>query len=435
MKTIKILLITIIFTLTCCGRDDELITVEPAPASNLAISSISPTSGSKNTTVILKGVDFSSSILGNIVTLNGMPCEVNTASSTILSITIPRGAGSGNISVTVAGSTVQSPNFRYLITSSMVSTSAGSTSGFANGAGTAARFDFPYGVAVDASGNVYVADTDNHKIRKISPTGEVTTFAGSSNGFANGTGTAAQFSFPAGIVIDDSGTLYVADYNNHKIRKISTNGVVTTLAGSTAGFANGSGAIAQFNRPYSVAVDNSGTVYVADFNNHKIRKITPTGVVTTLAGSTIGFADGLGNAAQFNYPIGVAVDSQDNVYVADYENNRIRKISPAGIVTTFAGSSNGFANGTGTAAQFSFPACIVIDGSGIMYVADYNNHKIRKITPTGVVTTLAGGTIGFADGITSTAKFDFPTGVAIDALGNVYIADQDNHKIRIITQD
>ena len=219
MKNLKIILLflTTIF-LASCSKDEAPVVPVPL-TSNLAISSINPTSGPKNTTVFLTGVDFSPNAISNIVTLNGKTCTVNTASATSLSITIPRGAGSGAINVTVAGFTTQSPNFEYVVTPSVVSTVAGSTQGYADGAGTSAQFAKPYGIAVDASGTVYVADSYNHKIRKISPAGVVSTLAGSTPGFADGTGTAAQFYLPIGICVDLSGNVYVADLLNHKIRK------------------------------------------------------------------------------------------------------------------------------------------------------------------------------------------------------------------------
>jgi len=218
----------------------------------------------------------------------------------------------------------------------------------------------------------------------------VTTLAGSgSQGSANGTGTAASFAWPAGAAVDGSGNVYVADTFNHLIRKITSAGVVTTLAGTgSSGSANGTGTAASFNNPWGVAVDGSGNVYVADQSNHLIRKITAAGVVTTLAGTgSAGSANGTGTAASFNYHWGVAVDGSGNVYVGDSNNHLIRKITSAGVVTTLAGSgSSGSADGTGTAASFRYPTGVAVDGSGNVYVGDLGNHLIRKIT-----TTLASG--------------------------------------------
>jgi sugar lactone lactonase YvrE len=315
----------------------------------------------------------------------------------------------------------------------IVTTLAGSTQGFADDNGTAAQFNYPSNVALDASGAIYVADPYNHRIRKISADGVVTTFAGSTLGFADGTGTAAQFNYPFGVAVDVAGNVYVADRNNNCIRKITAAGIVTTLAGGGQGSSDGIGSAASFYHPYGLAVDTAGNVFVADTFNNRIRKITATGLVTTLAGSTQGFSDGLGTFANFYYPQNVAVDAAGNVFVADTYNNRIRKITSTGMTTTMAGSSLGFADGTGTGAKFYFPDSVAIDATGNVFAADSKNHRIRKITPLGVVTTVSGSTAGSADGVAAEAHFNFPEGVAIDAAGTIFVADNGNHRVRKIT--
>jgi prepilin-type N-terminal cleavage/methylation domain-containing protein len=325
-----------------------------------------------------------------------------------------------------------------LVNGGVVTTLAGSgTAGFADGTGASAMFNDPRGIAVDTSGTVYVADTNNHRIRKITSGGVVTTLAGSGAfGFADGSGASAQFRFPQGIAVDTSGTAYVADSNNHRIRKITSGGVVTTLAGSgTLGFADGPGASAQFSYPNGVAVDTSGNVYIGDSGNHRIRKIDSSGIVSTLAGSGVfGFADGTGISAQFYYPVGITIDSSGTLYVADQQNYRIRKITSSGVVTTLAGSgTGGFADGPGTSAQFNYPIGIAIDNSGTIYVGEVYNWRIRKLNTGGLVSTLAGsGVQGFADGTGTSAQFYYPAGIAVDASGSVYVGDLGNQRIRKI---
>jgi sugar lactone lactonase YvrE len=294
------------------------------------------------------------------------------------------------------------------------------------------------GVSVDSVGKVY--DTYGNSIVKTNgSTGVVALLAGSSgtSGYLEGTGAAARFSTPGGVAVDSAGNVYVADSGNNRIRKISPSGVVTTFAGSgTAGYADGAGTAAKFSAPVGVAVDSTGIVYVADNGNHRIRKISPAGAVTTLAGNgTAGYADGTGTAAKFNSPYGVAVDGAGYVYVGDSDNSRIRKISPAGAVTTFAGSgTEGYADGTGTASQFYNPRGVAVDSAGYVYVADEDNNRIRKISPAGVVTTLAGsGSSGFVDGIGTAARFSYPVGVAVDSAGYVYVADWGNNTVRKLT--
>ncbi|UTJ06117.1 Ig-like domain-containing protein [Arcobacter roscoffensis] len=331
------------------------------------------------------------------------------------------------------------PNWLTLNHETIVSTFAGSGSnGSSDGSAITASFSFPYGVAVDSNGNVYVSDSSNHKIRKITSDGNVTTLAGSGNAaFADGLGEAASFNYPNQLAVDSSGNVYVSDNFNHKIRKISPDGNVTTLAGSGYGFfRDGVGANASFQNPDGIAVDSSGNVYVADYSNNRIRKISPDGTVTTLAGNGYAtFADGLGTNASFKSPSGVAVDSSGNVYVADTLNHRIRKIDTNGNVTTLAGSGDAaFADGVGATASFNKPSGVAVDSSGNVYVADFGNDKIRKITSDGNVTTLAGsGLGGSTDGNATVASFKNPYSVAVDSSGNTYVADILNNRIRKIS--
>ncbi len=306
--------------------------------------------------------------------------------------------------------------------------------------GVLANFYNPTGIAVDANGNLYVADSDNHKIRKITPIGEVSTVAGTGlAGNADGMGNVASFNFPAGVAVDQNGNIYVADAQNNKIRKISTTGEVTTLAGSgIAGSADDVGIMASFKFPYGIAVDANGNVYVGDVGNHKIRKISAGGVVTTLAGTgSEGSADGNGTSASFNFPVGIAIGGNGNLYIADIFNNKIRMINASGDVTTFAGSgAMGNVNGTGTAAVFYSPNSISVDVDGNFYITEYDNHQVRKISSTGVVTNYAGsGLAGVTNGIGTAATFFTPTGIAVDANRNVYVADYGNNRIRKITPE
>jgi sugar lactone lactonase YvrE len=305
--------------------------------------------------------------------------------------------------------------------------------------GSAAEFSHPFGVAVDGSGNVYVGDENNALIRKVTSAGVVSTLAGSTYGHADGSGSSAEFFNPDGVVVDGSGNIYVADYSNNRIRKVTPAGVVTTIAGGTQGYADGTGTAAEFFSPQGIAIDASGNLYVADVYNHRIRKITPAGVVTTLAGSGAtgpgngGYADGAAASARFSSPTGVTVDAAGNVYVADFENFKVRKISTAGIVSTVAGSIDGETDGTGSSAAFGAPQGIVVAPSGNLFVTDYLN-TVRQITPAGVVTTIAGSTTsGFADGVGTAARFKGPAGIAIDGSGNLYVADYGNGAIRKIT--
>ncbi|BDD12615.1 hypothetical protein FUAX_50470 (plasmid) [Fulvitalea axinellae] len=352
------------------------------------------------------------------------------------------------------------PDWLSLKEETNVSTLAGTgNSGFQDGDGATAKFSSPFGVAIDSKGNVYVADYVNNRIRKIiqnpDGTASVSTLAGGSKGFRDGDGATAKFDRPTGVAVDAGGNIYVVDNINNRIRKIVQNSDgtvnVSTLAGTGEyGFRDGDGSTAKFRNPFGVVVDGSGNVYVADYDNHRIRKISKgsggTINVSTLAGSGgAGFLDGDGAMAKFYFPYGVAVDAEGNVYVADFDNSRIRKIvqNPGGTVSvsTLAGiGTPGFQDGSGGTAKFKSPTGVAVDASGNVYVADRTNHRIRKITQnsdgTASVSTLAGtGALDFQDGDGATAKFSFPTGVAVDASGNVYVADRGNNRVRKVAQE
>lgn len=346
---------------------------------------------------------------------------------------------------------------RRITSGGTVTTLAGAleSSQSTDGAGTLARFNLVAGVAVDGAGNAYVADRGSHTIRKITAGGVVTTLAGAAgaSGATDGVGGAARFNRPGGVAVDTAGNVYVADTGNSIVRKITAGGVVTTLAGRAGarGDDNGAAGTARFSEPNAVAVDGAGNVYVADSFAHTIRRISAAGVVTKLAG--IAYQSG-GNdtaTARFYNPRGVAVDAAGNVYVADTGNHSVRKITPSGRVTTLAGRSTGrfgptnvvggylyfpyfgSVDGTGQAARFYDPTGIAVDAAGNVYVSEQSNHTIRKITPGGAVTTLAGavGSSGWIEGNGSAVRFDGPTGLAVDAAGNLYVADTGNFAVRI----
>ncbi len=332
------------------------------------------------------------------------------------------------------------------VSSTGVSTLAGwpGWSGFADGQGSAGRFNYTGSVRVGPDGTIYVADASNHTIRKVTPTGIVSTFAGApgvSGSTDDGPGVKALFNGPAGVAIDRNGNVFVADSQNYTIRKITPAGVVSTLAGSAGvqGHSDGTGAAASFWDPENLTIDATGNLYIADGAGNSVRVVTPAGVVTTLAGSaTSGTANGTGSAARFNLLAGIAVDAIGNVYVGDYLNNAVRKITPAGVVTTLAGlpgthtANIGFTDGTGTAARFDGPTGLAVDSAGNVYVADSTNNAIRQITSAGVVTTLAGTSAVYEniDGPLAAARFNGPADVALDASGILYVADALNCTIR-----
>ncbi len=403
----------------------------------------------------------------------------------------------GNFYVSDTGNYI----IRKIATDGLVSTLAGvvEMNGYLDGQGTAAIFNQPMGIVVDAGGNLFVADYNNHAIRRIDPAGNVTTFAGHGAlaGHTDATGTDAFLFWPVGLAIDGNSNLYVSEWGNSILRKITPGAVVTTLAGTalSPGSADGTGSAARFNQPAGMCFDPAGNLLLADSGNHTIRRVTPAGVVTTPFGQAgiAGFLDARNNEALFTSPNGVvarpggiplvfdtgndlirsisvdgvvttlagtpvragstdgdlfhalfsmpqglAMGPGGNIYVADTGNHTVRKISPDGQVTTIAGLA-GVAGGTDGASggTFNAPQALTVDGSGNVYVADTGNHTIRVISPLGAVRTLAGkaGEAGSATGPGSDARFNTPIGIALDASGNVYVADSKNHAIRKVQAD
>jgi sugar lactone lactonase YvrE len=366
--------------------------------------------------------------------------------------------GAGNVYV------ADGHSIRKLSTDGRVTTMAGVASEWGNndGARAAARFNSPQGLAADAAGNVYVADRDNHAIRKITPDGTVSTLAGSAllPGAGDGPGSRAGFFRPSAIAVDASGNVFVADTRNFTIRKISSTGVVTTLAGRAdeQGNIDGPAQSARFGFIEGIAVDTAGDVYVADNSSHVIRKLSTRGVVTTVAGlnSTLGSADGVGAAARFAYPGGLAIGKDGNLYVADSHSGTIRRITPAGKVTTLAGLADhpGTDDGPGSTARFNSVHAIAIDQQGNVYVTDsaYNPNipgtaptrylppgpsaTVRRIDTAGVVSTLAGHASTLSDspdGMGAIARFESPSGIVADRDGTLYVADTTANTIRKIT--
>ena len=305
----------------------------------------------------------------------------------------------------------------------VVTTIAGEGSAFfSDGPALMARFRAPQDVAVTADGIVYVADGLNHRIRKIAG-GQVSTFAGfDMSDTTGGIGTAARFAIPIQIVSDIQGNLYTLDVHDFRVRKITPGALVTAVAGTgVRGFADGRADSAKFGESLGIVTDSQGNIYVSDWDSKSIRKISVLGQVTTVAGPLQ------------SGPGGIVIDKQGNLYVADNDNFRILKITSGGDVSIFAGTGiPGNKDGNANEAQFSIDMNdIVIDDQGNLFLAD-NNH-IRKITPQGIVSTIAGSTAGYRDGDGSSAKFNLAAGLGIDGQGNIYVADINNNRIRKVS--
>jgi len=320
------------------------------------------------------------------------------------------------------------------------SVAGGQGSGSSDGYGGAAFFNQPTAVTADSSGNVYIADTGNHTIRKLAPSGQVMTLAGSagSAGSTDGMGSNALFNSPAGIAVDAVGTmLYISDTGNHTLRQlVLANQNVSTLAGlaGNIGSDDGTGSAARFYNPQGAVLSSSGDLFLADTSNEVVRRITPGGAVSTLAGipGVAGSANGLAQLSSFNEPHSLALDPGGNLYISDRLNYVVRKLSTDGQVSTFVGQGVSGANdGPGGSAQFARPQGLGLDATGYLFVADTWNHTIRKISSAGWVTTVGGnpGTPGDSDGVGSAAQFNNPVGLAVAADGSIYVADSSNNRI------
>jgi sugar lactone lactonase YvrE len=455
-----------IIFLAACKKDNPST---PAPT----ITDFTPKSDTVGALVLITGTNFSTTLSKNAVAFNGTAATVTSATATQLIVVVPPGVQNGPITVTVGGQTSTSSDsftkltpglppptitsflpdiagigYPFLVNGTNFSTDTGKNMVTINGVTArdtlATATQLISFVPVGATSGKVSVNVDGQTVSSFSSmqimTLTSTTLAGTgASGSNDGPGNVATFSGVWSATPDGNGNYYISDPNNSRIRKMTATGVVSTYTGSAgSGYTNGNLTTAKFGNPYDVAFDHSGNMFVSDLGLNNIRKIAPDGTVSNFAGDVLGnhgSADGTGSAARFWAPMGIAIDANDNIFVVDDLNSSIRKITPAGVVTTLAGSGSvGSADGTGTAASFSSPFSIVIDGSGNLYVTDAGNFKIRKITQAGVVTTFAGtGVAGFADGPVATASFNSPAGITIDATGNFWITDRINGRIRMIT--
>ena len=349
----------------------------------------------------------------------------------------------GNVFVSDSGNN----RVRMISPGGAVTTIAGGTAGFSGDGGpaTAARLALPIQVAADGTGNVFIADRGNYRVRRVNANGIIDTVAGTSDDGRSA--SLAQLNFPNVIAVDGAGNLFIADTDSQRIRMINRDGIITTIAGNGSwGFSGDGGPAlsAQLNYPAAIAVDGAGNLFITDTNSHRIRKITPNGIITTVVGNGRQGSSGDGGPASraaMNYPRGIAIDGTGNLHIADTDNHRIRKVDSSGTITTVAGNGTPGSSGDGgpaTDAQLASPVGVTVDGAGNLFIADSVSNRIRKVTPDGIITTVAGtGAYGFRGdgGPAVSASLAYPNGVAVDAAGDLFIADTANQRIRKVTPD
>src|ERR1700722_16168494 len=361
-----ILLGILLLSVQGCSKNGSNPPTNPPPPPVPTITALSPTSGPFNTAVTITGTNFSTTGSDDMVKFNGAVAAVQSATATSIVAIVPAGADTGVVTVTVNAKTATGPVFNYIYTYTVSTLAGNGILGDVDGAGASAEFKQPSGIAVDGQGNLYVVDTYNNLIRKITAAGVVSTLAGNGpSGYVDGAASTAEFFNPfLGIAVDGQANVYVTDTYNNRIRKITAAGVTSTLAGNgTAGYADGATLAAEFYLPAGAALDGQGNLYIGDGGNNRIRAISTSGLVSTFAGKALaGYLDGIGTAAEFNGPFGVIVDPQGKVSVAHADNQRMRKIASAGAVSTLAGNGTpGFTDGAAASAEFSSPVGLGLD--------------------------------------------------------------------------
>jgi len=391
------------------------------------VAAITPTIGTPGSTVSLTGSNFDPTVGRNTFWFGNVAASTWSVSTdrTTCTVTIPSNAYSAQLTLQQPNGVIQTIAAFYPLHGT-VGTLVGNTyASLSDGAGALAQFNAPYGIAFDGARNRYVVDASNNAIRRVSPMGVVTTLAGNgSSGSSDGSGSTARFNSPQGIVFDNGNNLYVTDNGNGALRRVTLTGTVSTLLTGLA-------------QPQGIVLDSNGNLFIAESNAHRITEYTiASGTSSVFAGNGVAaFADGTGTSAQFNRLAGLAVDTSNNIYVADEYNHRIRKVTPGAVVTTIGG--NGTAaevEGTGTSAQFAYPQGIAIDGPGNLYIAGYFADHLRKMTPSGVTSTIAGaGVDGYSDGATTSAQFHNCIGLSYDPSGMIVVGDQGNNVLRVVT--